>query len=153
MQSPSSSTSSPNKRLKLKPDNIHLLRAEDFEDGRPYYVYKTCFENIQEAFTHHGESMRNFEHIVFGELDMMKTDVDVDTLLVFAMANYVEHILNELLDVREWAISLALGTKQKTDYSKFIDSLNSYDSGDESSVRKPYSSHRTLILTYIFEVH
>jgi hypothetical protein len=123
-QRESSRASSPTKRL--NPENIRLLREEDFEDGSQYSLYKKSFQVIRESFVNQGTNKRCFEASVFTEFEIMKVDVDGDTLLVFGMANYVEHILGEHLDVREWAISLGLGNKQKTKYEKFSESLYAY---------------------------
>jgi hypothetical protein len=111
-------TRSPTRSIYASP-NLEVLSAENLEP-----MFKNCFDKIREAFVKKAKDDADFEHVVFVEAELMKGKIDSDLISVLCMGYYVELIIKEPYDVKQWAISLALANKQKTKYEKFTESLD-----------------------------
>jgi hypothetical protein len=53
-------------------------------------------------------------------------ELTLDDIAVFAVTKFVEIKLDETFDGHEWAYSLLLADKKRTNYSKFTESLADY---------------------------
>jgi len=82
--------------------------------------------NLTRAFDVAGKSQIELENKIFDLLGQAKSMFNITQLAEFAMTNFVKYFILEEVDAHQWAISLLLPAKGRTDYDRFEDSWKAF---------------------------